>query len=60
MNRDRTQRLRRITVRLPKELLEQAQTQTGEGVTETVRAALKHLAALHKQEQLKGTKRPRE
>jgi Arc/MetJ-type ribon-helix-helix transcriptional regulator len=52
--------MRRITVRLPKDLLEHARAQTGEGVTETVRAALKHLASLHAQEQLKGAKRSRE
>ncbi len=36
---------RRITVEVPSELLEKAQRATGSGVTQTVRAGLKLLAA---------------
>ena len=39
------EKLRKITIQVPKQLLEKAQTYTGDGVTQTVRAALKHLAA---------------
>ena len=36
--------MRKITAILPAELLATAQAQTGEGVTETLRLALEHLA----------------
>jgi hypothetical protein len=44
--------LRKITVQVPVDDLENAQAYTGEGVTETVRAALKKLASLHAQQRL--------
>ena len=50
--------LRKITVEVPREDLELAQRLTGEGVTETVRAALKRLAAIQAQQEfrkLRGT-----
>lgn len=37
--------MRKITVEVPERMLEAAQAYTGEGVTETVRAALKMLLA---------------
>jgi len=46
--------LRKITVHVPEDLLEQAQAQTGEGVTETVRAGLKKLASIRAQQELKA------
>jgi hypothetical protein len=50
--------LRKITVEVPERDLAQAQAFTGEGVTETVRAALKKLAAAkaqHEFRKLRGT-----
>jgi hypothetical protein len=44
--------LRKITVRVPVDVLPQAQAHTGKGVTETVRAALKKLASVQAQQQL--------
>lgn len=51
-------RLRKITVQVPEGDLAKAQELTGEGVTETVRAALKKLASIqaqHELRQLRGT-----
>ncbi len=50
--------LRKITVQVPEHDLEMAQELTGEGVTETVRAALKKLASIqaqHRLQKLRGT-----
>jgi hypothetical protein len=50
--------LRKITVQVPEEHLRRAQELTGEGVTETVRAALKRLAEIQAQQEfrkLRGT-----
>jgi hypothetical protein len=50
--------LRKITVEVPDDLLEAAQAETGEGVTETVRAGLRKLTAARAQRELlklKGT-----
>jgi hypothetical protein len=50
--------LRKITVQVPEDDLEMAQAYTGEGVTETVRAALKKLASMRAQQEfrnLRGT-----
>lgn len=44
--------LRKITVQVPADVLEKAQAYTGEGVTETVRAALKKLASIKAQHEL--------
>ena len=44
--------MRKITVEVPGEVLESAQAFTGEGVTETVRAALKKLASMQAQREL--------
>ena len=44
--------LRKITVQVDNQDLEQAQELTGEGVTETVRAGLKRLAQLQAQRDL--------
>ncbi len=44
--------MRKITVEVPCEVLESAQAFTGEGVTETVRAALKKLASMQAQREL--------
>lgn len=44
--------LRKITVQVPEDDLAKAQELTGEGVTETVRAALKKLASIHAQHEL--------
>jgi hypothetical protein len=38
--------MRKITVEVPGELLASAQTYTGEGITETVRAGLRRLASI--------------
>lgn len=49
---------RKITVEVPSDLLERAQSFTGEGVTETVRSGLKKLDALRAQQEfrrLRGT-----
>jgi hypothetical protein len=54
----RMMQLRKITVEVPKDDLELAQAYTGEGVTETVRAALEKLAAAEAQREfrkLRGT-----
>ena len=50
--------MRKITVEVPSDLLERAQSFTGEGVTETVRSGLKKLDAERAQQefrQLRGT-----
>jgi len=44
--------LRKITVQVPEDDLARAQQLTGEGVTETVRAALKKLASIQAQHEL--------
>jgi hypothetical protein len=44
--------LRKITVQVPEHDLDMAQAYTGEGVTETVRAALKKLASMQAQRRL--------
>ncbi len=44
--------LRKITVQVPEELLEKAQAYTGEGITQTVTAALKRLASIRAQQEL--------
>ncbi len=44
--------LRKITVQVPEGDLARAQELTGEGVTETVRAALKKLASIQAQRRL--------
>ncbi len=44
--------LRKITVHVPTEDLEKAQAYTGEGVTDTVRVALKKLASMKAQREL--------
>jgi hypothetical protein len=44
--------LKKITVEVPADDLEMAQELTGEGVTETVRAALKKLASIRAQRRL--------
>ena len=43
---------RKITVQVPNKDLEMAQAYTGEGVTETVRVALKRLASMQAQREL--------
>jgi hypothetical protein len=50
--------LRKITVQVPERDLQLAQELTGEGVTETVRTALKKLASIraqHRLRDLRGT-----
>ena len=50
--------MRKITVEVPADVLQAAQAFTGEGVTETVRAALKRLASIQAQHEflrLRGT-----
>ena len=42
--------MRKITVEVPEDVLEKAQGLTGEGVTETVRVALKRLASIWAQQ----------
>jgi len=44
--------MRKITVQVPESLLEKAQAYTGEGVTQTVTAALKRLASIRAQQEL--------
>jgi hypothetical protein len=44
--------LRKITVQVPEDDLEMAQAFTGEGVTETVRTALRKLANMRAQREL--------
>ena len=46
------EKLRKVTVQVPARDLERAQAYTGEGVTETVRAALKRLASIEAQREL--------
>ena len=46
-------RLRKITVQVPENDLIDAQSYTGEGVTETVRAGLKKLASAKAQRELR-------
>ena len=46
--------MRKITVQVPEALLEMAQAQTGQGVTETVRAGLSKLASIRAQQELKA------
>ncbi len=45
--------MRKITVEVPSRDLENAQALTGEGVSETVRAALKKLASIQAQHELR-------
>jgi hypothetical protein len=45
--------MRKITVEVSKDILKSAQAFTGEGVTETVRAALQKLASIRAQEELR-------
>jgi hypothetical protein len=45
--------MRKITVEVPRRDLESAQAQTGQGVTETVRAALRKLASARAQQELR-------
>jgi hypothetical protein len=47
------EKLKKITVQVPEHDLARAQKLTGEGVTETVRAALKRLAAIQAQHELR-------
>jgi Arc/MetJ-type ribon-helix-helix transcriptional regulator len=44
--------MRKITVEIPEDLLHSAQVQTGEGVTETVRTALRKLVSMSAQREL--------
>ena len=44
--------MRKITVEVPEDVLKSAQALTGEGVTETVRTALKKLASIRAQREL--------
>jgi hypothetical protein len=44
--------MRKITVHVPQDTLEQAQAYTGEGVTQTVTAALKRLVSMQAQQEL--------
>lgn len=46
--------IRKITVHVPEELLEKAQKETGEGVTETVRQGLSLVAASRAYDRLRG------
>lgn len=46
--------VRKITVHVPVELLEKAQRETGEGVTETIRQGLKLVAARSAYDQLRS------
>jgi len=45
--------MRKITVEVPRRDLENAQALTGQGVTETVRAALRKLASIRAQRELR-------
>lgn len=45
--------MRKITVEVPADLLDRVQTYTGEGVTETIRVALKRMDALRAQQELR-------
>jgi len=44
--------MRKITVEVPEDLLSSAQAQTGEGVTETVRKALRKFVSIGAQREL--------
>jgi hypothetical protein len=44
--------MRKITVQVPEHVLEKAQAYTGEGVTQTVTAALRSLASVQAQQEL--------
>jgi hypothetical protein len=44
--------MRKITVEVPEDTLKSAQAFTGEGITETVRAALRKLASIRAQREL--------
>jgi hypothetical protein len=44
--------MRKITVQVPEDLLEKAQTLTGAGVTKTVTEGLKRLASMQAQQEL--------
>lgn len=49
--------MKKITVEVPEDVLKSAQDYTGEGVTETVRAALRKLASIqaqHEARKLRG------
>lgn len=50
---DGTSEMRKITVEVPEDTLAMAQEFTGEGVTETVRSALKKLASIRAQQELR-------
>jgi hypothetical protein len=45
--------MRKITVEVPRRDLENAQALTGQGVTETVRAALRRLGSIRAQQKLR-------
>ena len=45
--------LRKVTVHLPGDLLEEAQAFTGDGVTQTIKAGLKKLAAIRAQQKMR-------
>jgi hypothetical protein len=47
------EKLRKITVRVSERDLANAQKLTGEGITATVRAGLRKLAAIHAQQELR-------
>ena len=53
MNAGMNKTVRKITVEVPAHDLEMAQELTGEGITETVRAALKKLASIRAQNELR-------
>ena len=44
--------MRKITVEVPEDLLERVQEFTGEGITETIRAALRRLDSIRAQREL--------
>jgi hypothetical protein len=46
--------MRKITVEVPQDVLEDAQAFTGQGVTETVREGLKRLASIKVQQELRN------
>lgn len=50
---DGTSEMRKITVEVPEDTLAMAQEFTGEGITETVRLALKKLASIRAQQELR-------
>jgi hypothetical protein len=45
---------RKITVEVPEDILERVQRRTGEGVTETIRAALRKLDSIYAQQELRA------